>query len=175
MAYNKTVPQSAVNTLGARVKPNHREMAKHRNAVTIEDFPPEQKLRLARELARRTAIETTSFSPIPPPDILQQYRDILPDAPDRIFTMAEQEQQFRAERQTSTFGNERKRIGTVLWLGFALSAVAGLAIWHGSAYIALGLAPPLFALLQRLMRRKLTAQRAHATQYANQTRSSGSA
>ena len=125
-------------------------------AAYIENLPTEQKLKLAQELARHTTIETTFSGPLPPPDVLQQYQDTLPNAADRIFTMAEKEQQLRASGQASAFENERKRIGIVLWLGLALIAVAGLATWHGNTYIALslGLAGTISALIRYLIRRR---------------------
>ena len=139
MAYDKTVRQSAINSFGAKTKSDYRETAKLRNAVTIENLPPDQKLELDRKLAQHATTETTFFGPIPPPEVLQQYQDIFPDAPGQFFAMAKREQHLRA---------------AALWADLALLAVAGVAAWHGNAYIALplGLARPLFALLRYLMR-----------------------
>ena len=35
--------------------------------------------------------------PIPPPEILHQYREVLPDAPERILSMAEKQQNHRMD------------------------------------------------------------------------------
>ena len=154
MACDKTVRQSAINAFGIRTKSDYQETAKLRNAGTVENLPPEQKLELAQGRTQHTTTETTFFGPIPPPDVLQQYQDIFPDAPGQFFAMAGREQQLRAEEQAAAFKNERKKISAALWADLALLAVAGVAAWHGNAYIALplGLARPLFALLRYLMR-----------------------
>ena len=139
MAYDKTVRQSAINSFGARTKYDYQETAKLRDAVTIENLPPDQKLELDRELAQHTTAETTSFGPIPPPDVLQQYQDIFPDAPGQFFAMAKREQQLRAEERAAAFENERRKTNAALWASLALLAAAGVAAWHGDAYIALPL------------------------------------
>ena len=137
--------------------------------VRIRHAPPpcEESGRYMRE-AFRAAInalglekvvppERLTFSgAVPSPDVLRQYEKVLPNATARIFSIAERELELRANGQAAAFKDERGKINAALWTGLALLAAAGVAVWHGNAYIALslGLAGPVFALLRFLMRRR---------------------
>ncbi len=93
---------------------------------------------------------------VPSPDVLRRCEKVLPNAADRIFSIAEQELELRASEQTCAFENDRGKIDMALWAGLALLAAAGVAAWFGNAYLALslGLAGPAFALTRFLMRRR---------------------
>ena len=99
--------------------------------------------------------ERLTFSgAVPSPDVLRQYEKVLPNATARIFSIAERELELCANRQASAFEDERRKINSALWTGLALLAAAGVAVWHGNAYIALslGLAGPVFALFRCVLR-----------------------
>lgn len=137
--------------------------------VRIRSAPPpcEESGRHMRE-AFRAAINTlglekvvpperlTFTGAVPSPDVLRQYEKVLPNAAARIFSAAERELDLRASGQAAAFEDERRKINAALWAGLALLAAAGVAVWHGNAYIALplGLAGPVFAMLRCLMRRR---------------------
>ena len=93
---------------------------------------------------------------VPSPDVLRRCEKVLPNAADRIFSIAEQELELHASEQACTFENDRSKINMALWAGLALLAAAGVAAWFGNAYLALslGLAGPVFALTRYLMRRR---------------------
>jgi len=78
------------------------------------------------------SIRETSFSgPLPPPQVLKDYNDVLPDAAERIIAMAETQSVHRqslerlsveATLQDARAGRAERRTGQ--WLGFTLALVA---------------------------------------------------
>ena len=100
--------------------------------------------------------ERMTFSgAVPSPDVLRRCEKVLPNAADRIFSIAEQELELRASEQAAVFENDRGKINMALWAGLVLLAAAGVATWFGNAYAALslGLAGPVFALIRWVLRR----------------------
>lgn len=93
---------------------------------------------------------------VPSPDVLRRYEEALPNAADRIFSIAEQELELRASEQAAAFKDDRGKIYMALGAGLALLAAAGTATWFGNVYLALslGLAGPVFALTRYLTRRR---------------------
>ena len=69
------------------------------------------------------------------------------------MSMAEGEQQIRAEGQAGILANDRKRIIGGMLMGMSLIAVAALATWLGYALIALpiGLAGVLTTLVRQVL------------------------
>lgn len=99
----------------------------------IEALPPD---------GRGTLLEiTASFTrgPYPPPEMLTAYKEILPDAPDRIFRIPERQQEIQAETNRGLLQNDRRRINGQIAIALGIIAVAGLATWLGNAVIALPL------------------------------------
>ena len=90
------------------------------------------------------------------PEDYARYSEVFPDAADRILTIAEKEQQLRADAQSRLLTNDSKKINGAIFLGFSLITLAGVAIWTGHEVIALpfGLAGTLTALIQSLARRQ---------------------
>ena len=71
----------------------------------------------------------SAFSgPLPPPHILKQYDECLPDTADRIITMAEKEQEFRHNRKRQEERNERLKIflGFFVVVGYICAAVVSI-------------------------------------------------
>lgn len=91
--------------------------------------------------------------PLPSPDDFKKYSEVLPDAPERIMSMAEKEQQIRADGQAGMLANDRRRINGSMMIGMSLIAVAALATWLGHAHIALpiGLAGVFVALIRQIL------------------------
>ena len=95
--------------------------------------PSDQQPDKRNTAAGRLSIEASSsfVGPIPPPQILDKYNQILPGAADRILKMAEKEQSHRhemqeklVESQASDFRQDRneKRLGQIF--GFAIGVVS---------------------------------------------------
>lgn len=119
----------------------------------IEALPP---------AGRGTLLEITATftrAPYPPPETLKAYKEILPDAPDRIFRMPERQQEIQAETSRGLLGNDRRRINGQIAIALATIAVAGLATWFGNAIIALPLGLAGFVFLWAKAIRRIIADK----------------
>jgi uncharacterized membrane protein len=77
-----------------------------------------------------------SFSgPIPHPDILARYADIIPNGADRILRMAEQQESHRQHLEKVVVESGAKRSSLGMFLGFILTLVLGVG---GIFLIAMG-------------------------------------
>lgn len=80
-------------------------------------------------------MEVEVFSgPLPPPAVLEQYGAMQPDAPDRIITMAENQQKHSHEMERMVFSAGIAGKKRAMWMGFVFSVllisfslIAGLA------------------------------------------------
>lgn len=108
----------------------------------INGLPEEKKLELVKALQVASSAETTFSGPLPRPEDFEKYNQIEPGAADRILSMAEKEQQIRADGQAGMLANDRRRITGAAWIGVLLVGVAGLATWMGNEVIALSLGSP---------------------------------
>lgn len=80
--------------------------------------------------------------PVPPPEVLAKYDEVVPGAADRIFAMAERQAVHRQdlERKVISSNITGERLGTVLGFILAMTALVGgfylIATGHGSVGIA---------------------------------------
>lgn len=119
----------------------------------INHLPDEQREQVAEGLSRTLLISQKTFiGPLPHPDDFAKYDQVMPGAANRIMSMAEKEQQIRADSQDAILFNDRRRINGATLLGIALVAVAGIATWQGYTGIALslGLSGVISALFRQL-------------------------
>ena len=87
------------------------------------------KVQIQRMEAR---VEASSFrGPLPPPEILAHYEDVLPGAADRIITMAENQSAHRIEIEKTVI-NTRSRDSL---LGICSGLTIGLAALGASIYV----------------------------------------
>jgi len=101
-------------------------MAKRKNK---KHLPQAKKSNHAPPKIHRT--ERYEFSgPLPPPNVLQQYNDAVPDAAERILLMAEQQSQHRQslERRVIGTGSRDSLIGLIFGLIIGLAGIAGSTI-----------------------------------------------
>ena len=89
---------------------------------------------VGREL-RIISAHSKFSGPIPPPSILAGYNDIIPDGAERIFRMAEKQQDHRMELERITIVGDTNRSKLGLILGFVLSV---LVVFGGVYIIAIG-------------------------------------
>lgn len=78
--------------------------------------------------------------PLPTPDDLRRYNEIMPGAAERILAMAERQQNIRADRRRKILKIERRKIIGARLAGLSLVIAAGIALWQGQTLIALSLA-----------------------------------
>lgn len=78
-----------------------------------------------RQIARR---ETSAFSgPLPPPEILIQYNEAVPDGAERIIALAEKQADHRMALESRVVDSDIKRANWGLAAGFIV-ALAGLLV-----------------------------------------------
>ncbi|MDV2987774.1 UNVERIFIED_CONTAM: DUF2335 domain-containing protein [Methylobacteriaceae bacterium AG10] len=78
--------------------------------------------------------------PLPPPAVIEEFRELVPDAPERIFRQWEGESEHRRayEKAALEASIRRDLIGQISATLFALSAlaVAVVALWMGEPWVA---------------------------------------
>lgn len=103
--------------------------------LTPEEQEQLQELleRSGRDLQESILMQRMTVSgPLPPPQVLQQYGEVLPDAPERIVTMAENEQKHRHQVESNALQGQiaLDRRGQRFGLTIGLSAL-GVALFLG--------------------------------------------
>lgn len=78
--------------------------------------------------------------PLPHPQIVEEFRRLIPDAPERIFRQWEDQSRHRREyeRRALEASIRKDRIGQFAAITFALVALAvvAFAIWQGQPWVA---------------------------------------
>lgn len=68
--------------------------------------------------------EATTFSgPIPPPELLKQYDEIIPNGANRIITMAENQSAHRIELEKIVIRGDSRRANAGLVCGFVFGLI----------------------------------------------------
>lgn len=80
-------------------------------------------------------VEASYVGPVPPPGMLAQYNDVIPDAAQRILVMAERQSAHREELETIVIKAGVKSQTRGAWFGFIISMTA---ILGGIYLITLG-------------------------------------
>lgn len=69
-------------------------------------------------------VESTTFAgPIPPPEILARYNEIIPDGANRILKMAELQSSHRIELETIVIKGDNRRANWGLVTGFTIGVL----------------------------------------------------
>jgi len=115
---------------------------------------PEQELANKQSMpVERTGIIVQSssqqffLSPLPPPEFLAKYNEIIPNGAERIFKLTEQQQKHRHYLEKSVIDSDIRRSDLGLKLGFSLTlllSVGGIYLisqGHSTNGLALILAP----------------------------------
>lgn len=119
-----------------------------------------QVLEATQKPAKLTRVQSTSVAsfsgPLPPPQHLAEYEEIVPGAGKRILRMAEREQDIRANSLDGLNRNERRRVYGAVALGLGVLAISAYATFLGEPIIAvpLGLAGVISLLLKLLTRER---------------------
>lgn len=91
-------------------------------ARIIKEIPSEPDRRKMEAII----MERRFSGPLPPPEFLAAYKEILPDSPERILSMAEKEQRHRHEIETIVVNKTMKQRSAGQWLGFSLALLFGI-------------------------------------------------
>lgn len=103
------------------VQPSDEQEDEATAAEILESLPPEQVLAVIKSAYHS--------GPVPSPQALQQYNDILPGLADRLVTMAEKEQSIRA--------GETRHFSWNVTLKVFASVIVSLAMVLGGVYCAI--------------------------------------
>lgn len=122
----------------------------------VADVVPEELKDIVNDLTKKgdkeTAIRIMSFvaeehysGALPHPRLIAQFKEVMPDAPERIFRMAEKQQDHRIHLEKTVIEGDVKRADLGLVLGFILFIVFGVGgiilLYVGKqieGYVALG-------------------------------------
>lgn len=125
---------------------------------------------LANQTSSESVIttEATAFSgPLPPPEILIRYNEAVPDAAERIITMAEQQSKHRIQLEEYVIRGESRRsdwglIAGVLVVAMVLVAAGYITSlgypWHGAGLGIADLASLVVIFVYGTERRKQERQ-----------------
>lgn len=92
---------------------------------------PKSQKRLARQQVQMT--QSFSFSgPLPPPQLLGQYNDVIPNGAERLMKMAEVQQNHRQELEKAVINGNVKAESRGQWMGLVVS----VAVIGAGTYLA---------------------------------------
>lgn len=74
-------------------------------------------------VAQITSQITQYSGPVPPPELLGKYDDVIPNGAERIMVMAEQQLAHRIDLERTVVHGDARRSWFGLWLGFIVSLV----------------------------------------------------
>lgn len=102
---------------------------------------PELMDTLLRSGQFQSMMVSQSFSgPLPPPDVIRGYDQILPGGAERIFAMAEKEQSHRHKIDSTAVNGAIRKDKRGQWMGFSIAivilAIASVFAWRGNTIFA---------------------------------------
>jgi uncharacterized membrane protein len=101
----------------SREKKERREVERRQNSPTSSQQPAQPPVYV-------TTIEGVSYrGPLPPPQILQGYEELLPGAAERIFAMAEENQKHRHKLESEVIPRKSRNETRGQFFGFILAIV----------------------------------------------------
>lgn len=98
------------------------------SARTSSDGQP----RLAKEVQSYRSVELFS-GPLPPPDLLAKYNEIVPNAAERILRLVEIQTEHRHSLEKAVVDGQEKRA----WVGMVIAGLIGLSAVIGGTLVML--------------------------------------
>jgi Predicted membrane protein len=92
---------------------------------------PSQKAPGVSSSTSITVQKSEFHGPLPPPELLRQYNDIIPDAAERIMLLFEQQAAHRMDLERRTIYGDNKRAG---W-GIVCGTVVSLTVLGAATYL----------------------------------------
>jgi uncharacterized membrane protein len=110
------------NKRGAGLQP-----VRPQNPVQI---PPQPRVSQARQMQATMAQSLTWAGPLPPPEILAQYNDCVPDGANRLIQMVERQQEHRHGLEAAVVKSNITRESFGAWSATVISLVViGVGAW----------------------------------------------
>ena len=114
----------------------------------LRQLSDEEKVRVIRAVG--ISVRRSSFSgPLPSPEAFEKYNRVLPNAADRILSMAEKEQQIRDNEIRGFQSNDRFKIRASTIVSICLVSVSCVSVFlgHTKTAVALGLSGVFSAII----------------------------
>lgn len=117
-------------------------MAKRKKKLGVLESKHRPQQREVGVVREETHIQASYSGPLPPPGLLKQYNEIIPDAAERILCVAEQQAKHRQALEKTVVVGDSKRADRGLWAGLAvtLSLVAGAVFLVSTGHDGAGIA-----------------------------------
>lgn len=131
--------QSTEGDPASTVKPDQAPIKEDISAF-IEALPIEEKKKFAAIALMTKQTSMMHSGPLPPPEMLKQYNDIIPNGAERMMVMAEKQSSHRRSLESTTVATQQKQglRGQIFGL---IVAIFGL----GAAFVAAILGHDTFA------------------------------
>ena len=98
----------------------------------LKDIPDDDRRKKLLTLLSIKSHTSIFSSPIPPPEILKGYNEIIPDGADRILKMVERQSEHRISLENNVIIRQQKQSGAGQIMGFVLSLVLiGASVFLG--------------------------------------------
>lgn len=101
---------------------------KHRQRKFINPIQHSQSAQSSSQIVSQSQSVSAQVQlyqgPLPAPEILRQYDQVVPGAAERIISMAEQQAKHRQNLESTVVLSDVKDSNTGLWLGFIIGIVA---------------------------------------------------
>lgn len=108
----------------------NQQEVKHQNKVEEDSRLPEELKELFETLPKDEQVKlsqiiysqhlTTYNGPLPPPSLLREYQEMIPDSPERFLRIVEKEQNHRLSCENKIIGNQIFQNWAGLAIGTAL-------------------------------------------------------
>lgn len=115
--------------------PSHPDLSINMGDSGSTDVTPNPKSqrRLGRHQQQMQMTQSFSFSgPLPPPQLLSQYNDVVPNGAERLMKMAEVQQSHRQELEKTVVNGNVKAESRGQWMGLFIS----VAVITAGTYLA---------------------------------------
>lgn len=116
-------------------KSDNSNASAHSNSKAIDDilkYIPEDKRGKVTQLIIRQQ-QTTFQGPLPPPEVLRDYQNIMPGSPDRLLKLVEKEQEQVHSKENKIIKNQIRQN----WAGMIIGAVLITLFFIGAIWLAM--------------------------------------
>ena len=114
----------------------------------LRQLPETERLKVIEQVG--VAVVHSFSGPLPSPEAFEKYNRVLPNAGERILSMAENEQKIRSDEIKGAQANDKRKIYGSTVTTLALVSVSALSSWlgHTNAAILIGLSGVFSGLIQ---------------------------
>jgi uncharacterized membrane protein len=102
------------------------EAVDERVSPLIRRLPPQEQEKVRQIVETAVTVVATSYQgPMPPPDMLRQYAELIPDAPERMLALVERQAQHRQTQEAQLVGSQTRALLRGQIMGYTLAIFFG--------------------------------------------------